>query len=86
MASRIARPHEYGIQKNRARPLVTEPRRHECPRHLDFIRGLPCVVTGRPGPDAHHLLRCPDPNERGGAMKSGDRWATPTTTTSRSRA
>lgn len=48
------------------------------PKHVDFVRTLPCVVTLREGEGVqpHHLMRVPT-NERGGAMKSGDDWLIP---------
>ena len=48
------------------------------PKHVDFVRTLPCVVTMREGDGVqpHHLLRVPT-NERGASMKSGDDWTIP---------
>jgi len=47
-------------------------------RHLALIRRLPCCITGRPGPnDPHHIKSGPARKERGGAMRSTDRWAVP---------
>lgn len=43
--------------------------------HLAFVRSLPCLACGGAS-EAHHLLVVPN-HERGGAMKSGDRWAVP---------
>jgi len=44
--------------------------------HLADIRKLPCCVCGRhPGGEAHHLKA--GTGERGGALRSTDRWAVP---------
>lgn len=75
MAGRIA-TMRLPVQKGQKH--VKAKIRQESVRHLAFIRGLPCVLTGRTdGVQAHHLLRCPDSEERGGAMKAGDRWTIP---------
>jgi hypothetical protein len=26
-------------------------------KHIEFIRDLPCIITGKPNPDPHHVLR-----------------------------
>lgn len=55
-----------------------KPRKREgmSEKHLDMIRQLPCVVTGRRPVEAHHLLRGPG-IVRGMGMKAEDRWAIP---------
>lgn len=46
--------------------------------HLSLIRKLPCCVSlTMPGGDPHHLKS--GTGERGGALKSTDRWAVPMT-------
>jgi len=55
-----------------------KPRKREgmSEKHLEMIRQLPCVVTGRRPVEAHHLLRGPNV-VRGMGMKAQDRWAVP---------
>lgn len=55
-----------------------KPRKREgmSERHLEMIRQLPCVVTGRRPVEAHHLLRGPG-IVRGMSIKAEDRWAIP---------
>ena len=50
------------------------PKRLSNPKHLRFIRGLPCAICGRPDSEAHHLLRGP---VRGMGLKAGDDWTIP---------
>ncbi len=64
------------------RPIIQKGVRHkkapirfEDEDHLKWIRTLPCLLCGGTA-EVHHLLRVPT-NERGGAMKTGDRWAVP---------
>jgi hypothetical protein len=48
--------------------------------YLDFIRSLPCVITGRDGVEAAHLsFAAPKYGHygRGRGTKAGDRWALP---------
>lgn len=54
------------------------PRKREgmSEKHLEMIRQLPCVVTGRRPVEAHHLLRGPG-IVRGMSIKAQDRWAIP---------
>lgn len=68
-----------------ARPIRQKGERHvkaklrqESARHLDFVRGLPCLLTGESGCDPHHLLRLPF-EARGMAMRSDDCWTIPLT-------
>lgn len=50
------------------------------PRHLALVRLLPCLITGRPGPnDPHHIKSGPAKDERGVGLKSTDRWVVPLT-------
>lgn len=55
------------------------PRQHH-DSHLDFIRGLPCVVTGFRPVDAAHV-RYGNPHygkaAAGAAEKPGDQWTVP---------
>ena len=46
----------------------------EDPDHLDWVRGLPCLVCRAHGVDAHHLLNTGD---RGINMRSPDEHAVP---------
>lgn len=55
------------------------PRAHDG-KHLDFIRGLPCLVTGtRPVEAAHVRYAAPQWGKRASGMgeKPDDRWAVP---------
>lgn len=49
------------------------------PSHLDFIRQLPCLLSGRPAEAAH--IRYADPRhgkaETGAGRKPDDRWVVP---------
>jgi len=48
----------------------------EDPKHLKFIRSLPCAVcSGAPPCDPHHLLSAP--GMRGVGMKAPDWWTVP---------
>jgi len=55
-----------------------KPRKREgmSEKHLEMIRQLPCVVTGRRPVEAHHLLRGPSV-VRGIGIKAEDKWAIP---------
>ena len=59
--------------------IYHKPRKREgmSERHLEMIRQLPCVVTGRRPAEPHHLLKGPGV-VRGMGMKSADKWAIPT--------
>lgn len=46
------------------------------PAHLRNIRQLYCVICGKIGPEAHHLLRVPG-LPKGMGRKNGDQWAIP---------
>ena len=54
-----------------------EPREGMSANHLAMIRQLPCVVTGEPASEAHHILRT---GEHGMGRRSSDRWAIPLST------
>ncbi len=45
--------------------------------HLDFIRSLPCCVTGHTPVDPHHLMRAVDDRPKGAGRRHEDRWAIP---------
>lgn len=46
----------------------------EHPKHLAFVRGLPCLVKGFGPCDAHHLLKVP---ERGAGRRADDNHVLP---------
>lgn len=76
MASRIAKPETAFATSRRAK----ESKEIRDPRHLAWIRTLPCAVTGRHGCEAAHISfadrRYAKP-ERGKGKKAGDDWAVP---------
>lgn len=41
------------------------------PKHLDYVRHMPCCICERVGVEAHHLMR-PWSGSRGMGMKAGD--------------
>lgn len=43
-------------------------------QHLSDLHELPCIITGQYGVNVHHLKQTGD---RGGAMKSADKWGIP---------
>lgn len=45
------------------------------PKHLEFIRRLPCCICGYEPVEAHHLKF--GTGERGMGMRSTDKWAVP---------
>jgi hypothetical protein len=51
-------------------------REGDSPKHLDFVRSLPCVVCGFVA-IAHHLNRSVDGLPKGKGRKNTDRWAIP---------
>ena len=56
---------------------VRQERPGDDKRHLEVIRGLPCVIPGcGSGGDAHHLLRIGG-LPKGVGRKNEDRWAIP---------
>ena len=62
------------IPKNLPQPIRRE-RAGMSRDHLDLVRQLPCLISGRlPAGHAHHLLRT---GEHGMGRKSSDRWAVP---------
>lgn len=68
---RIARP---SIQHAR------KPRPDMDRKHLDRVKGLPCIVCGDPyHTDPHHLMRllAEDTGKRGLSLTSADRWTVP---------
>lgn len=77
MASRVERPETaFSLDMTRQK----RPRIHN-DKHLDFIRSLPCLVTGRTdGIEAAHVryrdARYGKPNP-GYAKKPDDRWTIP---------
>ena len=46
------------------------------PKHLDYIRHMPCCICGKVGVEAHHLMR-PWSGSRGMGMKAGDQNSVP---------
>lgn len=55
----------------------TKPGRIRCERHLQFVRGMRCMICRAPGPsESHHLLRVPD-EPHGMGIRTGDDWAVP---------
>lgn len=60
--------------------MIKRPRRHD-DKHLQFIRGLPCVVCGNniETQAAHVRFTCPAAGKRhvGGQEKPDDKWALP---------
>jgi hypothetical protein len=44
-------------------------------KHLKFVRGLPCCISGRTPCQPHHLLNVP--GRRGVGMKADDRYTVP---------
>lgn len=50
------------------------------PAYLDWIRELPCIVTGRVGVEAAHISTASPAHGhfgRGNGMKASDRWTLP---------
>ena len=77
MAVQIVRPTTAFNDTSRStkRPRVKEG------SHLAFIRSLPCLACGRPGPSEAAHIRMGDPRfakrPTGGGEKPSDRWVTP---------
>lgn len=64
------------LLKTRSRRVVARaPARVKCEAHLNWIRHLPCVITGaEEGVIAHHCMHG-EPSATG--ARSGDNWAVP---------
>ncbi len=77
MASRIARHPEAFSADNIGG--ARKRRREKSESYLDWIRTLPCVITGRPAEAAHIRMRSPRHGKRstGAGERSDDRWAVP---------
>ncbi|MCO5159674.1 MAG: DUF968 domain-containing protein [Mesorhizobium sp.] len=61
-------------------PTGKKSKRVEMPKYLDFIRSLPCIVTGRTPVEAAHVsYAAPRYGKlgRGKASKESDCWAVP---------
>jgi hypothetical protein len=54
-----------------------EPRPGDSPKHLAWIRTLPCAVCDVLGVDPHHLKRGVDNMPKGMGRTHVDRWAIP---------
>lgn len=62
----------------RTRKTAAEKRDGNSEKHLELIRKLPCIITGRePAGTAHHLKTGPARKERGMGLTATDRWALP---------
>lgn len=70
MASQISRERIFGNFK-------PDRRADNSQRHLALIRLLPCCVTGLPGPNDPHHLKCDLAHERGAGRRAADRHAVP---------
>ena len=61
-------------------PTGKASKRVERPNYLDWIRSLPCIVTGKSEVDAAHIS-FPSPSDgklgRGLSRKESDRWTLP---------
>lgn len=55
---------------------VRKPDERKDTSYIAVVRLMPCLICGRPGGIAHHLMRV-EPNSRGVAFKNADRWALP---------
>ncbi len=74
-----ARPGELLKREPKKRRKPAFPARHEDSAHIDFIRSLPCLITGEKAEAAHlrFTSRLHGKGITGGGIKPDDRWTLP---------
>lgn len=63
------------LEKKKRRRTPVEKRDGKDPDYLAKLRQMPCVVCKAPAPSEIHHLKAT--GERGGALRSGDKWGLP---------
>lgn len=76
---RAAKPGEMLKREPAKRRKLSFPARHKDEGHLDFIRSLPCIITGEKAEAAHvsYASRLHGKGLKGIGCKADDRWTIP---------